>query len=83
MSQLQKENDSLQNKCSDLEDDKAKLQAPQRFAEELLEAERYAYRGKTSEKLIMQHLCTQVCVVFRIVLLGSLLTGMLIQLCTL
>ena len=83
MSQLQKENDSLQNKCSDREDDKAKLQAPQRFAEELLETERYQYRGKTSEKLIMQNLCTQVCVVFHIVLLDSLLTGMLIQLCTL
>ena len=63
---------------------KAKLQASQEFPEELLEAERDAYRGKpsNSKELIMQHLYTQVCVVFRIVLLGSLLTGMLIQLCT-
>ena len=85
MSQIQKEKDSLQDKCSDLEDDKAKLQASQKFAEELLEAGRDEYRGKTSDtkELILQHLCTQVCVIFHIVLLDSLLTGMLIQLCTL
>ena len=71
MSQLQEENDSLQDKCSDLEDDKAKLQTSQRVAEELLEAGRYEYRGKPSgsKELIMQHLCTQVCVVFKYLIL--------------
>ena len=85
MSQIQKENDSLQNRCSDLEADNAKLQAAQKCAEELLEAGRDEYRGKPSDtkELIMQHLCTQVCVVFHTVLLDSLLTGMLTQLCTL
>ena len=74
VSQLQKENDSLQDRCSDLEDYKAKLQTCQRFAEELLEAGRYEYREKPSDskELIMQHLCTQVCVVFHIVLLDSM-----------
>ena len=63
MSQLQEENDSLQDKCSDLEDDKAKLQASQRFAEELLDAGRDDNKGKSSDskELIVQHLCAQVC----------------------
>ena len=55
---------ALQGRCSDLEADKAKLQASQRFAEEL-EAENDDYKGKLSNanELIMQHLSSQVGVI--------------------
>ena len=81
---LEEKYHTLQGRCSDLEAEKAKLQY-QKFAEDLLEAGRDEYRGKpsNSKELIMQHICKQVCVVFYVVLLDSLLTGMLIQLCTL
>ena len=86
MSQDLEENyHTFQDRSSDLGDVKANLQAYQKVAEELLEAGRDEYRRKPSnlKEVIMQYLCTQVCVVFYIVLLDSLLTGMLIQLCTL
>ena len=81
---LEEKYHTLQDRCSDLEADKAKLQVCQKFAEELLKAGRDEYRGKpsVSKELIMQHICKQVCVVFYVVPLNSLLTGMLIQLCT-
>ena len=68
---LEEKYHTLQGRCSDLGDVEAKLQAYQTFAEELLEAGRYEHRGKPSDfkGLIMQHLCTQVCVVFHIVIL--------------
>ena len=55
---------TLQDRCSDLEADKAKLQASQRFAEEL-EAEKDDYKGKLSNanELIMQHFSSKVGVI--------------------
>ena len=57
---------TLQGRCSDLEADKAaKLQASQRFADEL-EAEKDDYQEKLSNanELIMQHLSSQVGVLY-------------------
>ena len=56
---------TLQGRCSDREAVKAKLQASQRFAEEL-EAEKDDYKKKLSNanELIMQHLRSQVGVLY-------------------
>ena len=61
-SELQKEHQTLQDRLSDFEAAKEKLQASQKYAEEL-EAERDDYKGKLSDsnELIMQRLRTQVC----------------------
>ena len=60
--QVDEHKNSLQDRLSDLETAKDKLQACQRYAEEL-EAERDDYKGKLSDsnELIMQRLHTQVC----------------------
>ena len=63
---LEEKYHTLQGRCSDLEADKAaKLQASQKFAEEL-EAERDDYQEKLSNanELIMQHLSSQVGVLY-------------------
>ena len=62
LSELEKEQHGLQGKLSELETANMKLQASQRYAEEL-EAERDDYKRKLSDshELIVQHLRTQVC----------------------
>ena len=62
LSDLEKEHHTLHDRLSELETAKDKLQASQKYGEEL-EAERDDYKEKLSDsnELIMQHLCTQVC----------------------
>ena len=60
--ELQKEHQTLQDRLSEFEAAKVKLQASQRYAEEL-EAERDDYKEKLSNSnaFIMHYLHTQVC----------------------